>query len=371
MSDDKKRILIVDDSTDDIHVLMENLKQDYAVLAATSGDKALEMAGKDPQPDTILLDVMMPGMDGYETCRRLKENPATRNIDVIFVSANNTTEEKLAGYDAGGSDYLIKPVQPAELLQKVRLAVDNRNNHLETEAEKSMAMQTAMTAISSAGEQGVVLDFMRRSFTVGSVGELARLIVEATANYGLENSVQLRVSRDLVNASTTDPMPPLEQELLLRLKDAGRLREKGANIVANFGGITQLIKNMPEDEDKRGRLRDHLAILLEGAEARLWTLKMDQELAQLVEESNQALQDIQAMQKKQKQTAMQIMDDVQKDLEESFLSYGLTEDQEALLLGVVRTGVDKSLDNFEQGLKIDDQLRTIIDRLVKFSEEGN
>ena len=77
------------------------------------------------------------------------------------------------------------------------------------------------------------------------------------------------------------------------------------------------------------------------------------------------------MQKKQKQTAMQIMDDVQKDLEESFLSYGLTEDQEALLLGVVRTGVDKSLDNFEQGLKIDDQLRTIIDRLVKFSEEGN
>lgn len=130
MSTDKKQILIVDDSVDDIHILMENLKQDYAVLAATNIEKALEIANKDPCPDVILLDVMMPGVDGFEICRQLKDNPLTMDIDVIFVSAHDTEEKKLAGHDAGGSDYLIKPVQPEELLQKVRLAIKNRESRV-------------------------------------------------------------------------------------------------------------------------------------------------------------------------------------------------------------------------------------------------
>ena len=368
MSNEKRNILIVDDSADDIHVLMESLKQDYAVLAATGGEKALELAAKNPHPDVILLDVMMPDMDGYETCRRLKADPDTRDIDVIFVSAQDTTEEKLAGYDAGASDYLIKPVQPSELLQKVRLAINNKEARTAAAAEQAMAMQTAMTAISSIGEQGVVLDFMRRSFTVTSVEELAQLIVEVTTNYGLENSVQICGSREITNASSQGSMSPLEQELLIRLKDAGRLRELGGNFVANFGAITQLIKNMPEDEEKRGRLRDHLAVLMEGAEARLSTLEMDQELARVVTDSNQALQNIEAMQKSQKQTAMQIMDDVVGQLETSFFGLGLTEEQEHMLLGVVQNGVNLSLENFEQGMKIDDQLHAIVHRLENFSQ---
>lgn len=128
MNTNKKQILIVDDSADDIHILMENLKQEYAVLAATNIEKALEIANNNPCPNVILLDVMMPGVDGYEICRQLKDNPVTMGIDVIFVSAHDTTDKKLAGYDAGGSDYLIKPVQPEELLQKVRLAIKNRES---------------------------------------------------------------------------------------------------------------------------------------------------------------------------------------------------------------------------------------------------
>ncbi len=369
MTVEKRRILMVDDCVNDIHVLMENLKIDYAVLAATNGEKALELAGKHPQPDIILMDVMMPGMDGYETCRRLKTNPNTRNIDIIFVSAQDTLEEKLSGYEAGGSDFLIKPVQPRELLQKVKLAIKNKDLRIEVTAEKEMALQTAMTAISSAGEQGVVLDFMRRSFTVNSLGEMARLIVEVTSNYGLENSVQIRGSRELVNASTTEPMAPLEQELMLRLKDTGRIREAGKRFIANFGDISLLIKNMPEDEDKRGRLRDHLAILLEGAEARLRALEMKLELEQTVRESNWALKNIQTMQELHKEKAVQIMEDVMISLENSFLSYGLTADQENLLLSVVKAGVNQSLDNLEKGLKIDKQLRAIVSRLEHFSQD--
>lgn len=155
---------------------------------------------------------------------------------------------------------------------------------------------------------------------------------------------------------------------MLRLQDTGRIRESGGRFVANFGPISQIIKNMPEDKDKRGRLRDHLAMLLEGAKFRLQALEMDEELARLVTHSKQALQEIESMQKEQKQTAMKIMDEVMKQLEESFLTYGLNEDQENLLMNVVQNGVDRSLDNFEKGLNIDKQLRGIIDRLLTFSK---
>lgn len=363
MSDEKKRILMVDDSADDIHVLMENLKQEYAVIAATSGAKALLLAEGEQRPDLILMDVTMPGMDGYETCRQLKANPVTEDIDVIFVSAHNTVEEILAGYEAGGSDYLIKPVQPAQLLQKVKLAIQNREARCTALAESRMAMQTAMTAITSVGEQGVVLDFMRRSFSVGSAEALANLVVEVTANYGLNNCVEVRGCGAVVYASNAGQVTPLEQELLSRLKDVGRIREHGSRLILNFGPITQLIKNMPEDSEKSGRLRDHLAILLEGAEARLRALEMEHQVAALVQDSNKALCEIQTVQTELKRKTMRIMDELMGGVEDAFVSYGMTDEQEKLLIGLVQASVDKTLENYEQGLKIDAQLREIIERL--------
>ena len=83
----KPRILIVDDVNENLHVLMNILREDYAILAATNGEKALELAARQPSPDLILLDIKMPGMDGYEVVRRLKANPATAGIPVIFVTA--------------------------------------------------------------------------------------------------------------------------------------------------------------------------------------------------------------------------------------------------------------------------------------------
>lgn len=369
MTDKKHRILLVDDNPDDIHILMESLAGEFAVIAATSGEKAIEMATKSPHPDVILLDVNMPGIDGYETCRRLKSDEATRDIDIIFVSAQDSVEEILVGYEAGASDYLTKPVNPAELLQKIKLSLNNKAIRDEINSEKDMAMKTAMTAIFSAGEQGVVLDFMRRSFSVKSMDELAQLMVETTANFGLENSVQIRGSKKTVNFTNGIQISPLEQEILTRVKDAGRIREKGTNLVINFGPITQLIKNLPDDDDKRGRYRDHLALLLEGAEFRVKALEITEEIADVVQESNQALLDIRKMQALQKESAVRIMDDVLQHLEESFMSYGLSEEQEKLLLEVVQTGVRKSMENFEVGLKIDEKMTKIIERLLAISQK--
>ncbi len=367
MNTEIKRVLIVDDSPDDIHFVMESFSQDYAVMAATSGEKALQVAAREPHPDVILMDVEMPGMNGYETCRWLKEGEATRDIDIIFVSSHDTTDNKLAGYDAGGSDYLIKPVQPELLRQKVRLAIANRSIRAVSAEEKSSAMDMAMTAMSNAGEMGVIIDFLRRSFSIAGAEALARLVVESASSYGLESSVRIAITDEPMFAGSKQPMPPLEKELLSRLQGGPRITEKGTRLILNFGALSQLIKNLPEDEERRGRLRDHLAILLEGAEARAKALKVQKEMASVVADSNLALLQIEDAQEAQKQKAMQIMDQVMHDIEASFLSYGLTEDQEQKIIDIVQAGVDQSLENFERGLELDKRLRAIVDRLAPFS----
>ncbi len=376
MSSDKSRILIVDDSPEDIHFLMENLKDDYAVVVATSGEKALEMMAKQPAPDVILMDVMMSGMDGYETCRRIKSDPHTKDADVIFVSAHDSIDEKLAGYEAGGSDYVIKPFLPSELVQKVQMSISNRQLQHALEKEKAFAMDTAMTAMTSAGELGVVLEFLRHSFTITNIADLAQQVVEAMSRYSLQSSVQIRSTIGLININNSGPASPLEQELLTRLSNQGRIMAHGARLILNFGDVSLLIKNMPlDDPDKCGRIRDNVAILAEGIESKLKALEVEQRniesknrLQQLVFDSNSALQEIEKIQQRQKEKNMQIMDTVMQQMEASFLSLGLTEEQEVNLHDIVQSGVDRSLNNFEAGIEIDRRLQKIIQNLQSMAD---
>ena len=113
---DKKIILIVDDSADNIQLLSGVLKEKYKVKAATSGDRALKIAHKVPPPDFILLDVVMPEMDGYEVCQQLKSNQQTMNIPVLFISGNVSDEEQQKGLDLGAEAYMGKPVDSGKLL---------------------------------------------------------------------------------------------------------------------------------------------------------------------------------------------------------------------------------------------------------------
>lgn len=126
---EKQCILAVDDSPDNL-ILLKNLLEDrYKIKVAISGDKALQIAQKSPQPDMILLDVMMPDMDGYEVCKRLKANSTTKNIPVIFVTGKTEASDELKGFELGGLDYITKPFNPSIIKARVQ-------NHLELMNEK-------------------------------------------------------------------------------------------------------------------------------------------------------------------------------------------------------------------------------------------
>jgi len=136
----KSTILIVDDTPDNISLLSGLLKGRYKIKIATNGLKALQIASTEPCPDLILLDVMMPEIDGYETCRRLKSTPATENIPVIFLTAKSQVQDEELGLKLGAVDYITKPISPPIVLARVatqlhlkdaRQFLSDQNKHLE------------------------------------------------------------------------------------------------------------------------------------------------------------------------------------------------------------------------------------------------
>jgi diguanylate cyclase (GGDEF)-like protein len=124
MGDAKPLILIVDDTPANIQVLADALCGEYRVKVANNGPTALEIASRDGGPDLVLLDVMMPDMDGYEVIRRLKANDDTRNVPVIFITAKSDPGDETQGFDLGAVDYIVKPFHMPVVRARVRTHVD-------------------------------------------------------------------------------------------------------------------------------------------------------------------------------------------------------------------------------------------------------
>ena len=122
----KPRILVVDDDKNVVQIIAVNLRYEgLEVIEAYDGEEALAKVAAE-KPDLILLDIMMPIIDGIEVCRRLKKNPQTANIPIIMLTAKTTDGDVLAGWEAGADDYLTKPFNPLGLAQRVKLRLQER-----------------------------------------------------------------------------------------------------------------------------------------------------------------------------------------------------------------------------------------------------
>ena len=149
----KKTILVVDDTPDNLSLMAGLLKDEYRVKLANNGEKALAAVRGAGPPDLILLDIMMPGMSGYEVCEQLKADPATQRIPVIFLTAMTATEDEKKGLDLGAADYITKPISPPILMARVKTQLENKAaadflrdqaEYLRTEVEKQTRLVSAI-----------------------------------------------------------------------------------------------------------------------------------------------------------------------------------------------------------------------------------
>jgi two-component system sensor histidine kinase ChiS len=214
-SEKKPKVLIVDDTPENIQVLMGTLKDQYAIVAAISGEKALKMAVAEPRPDLILLDIMMPGMDGFEVCSRLKSDPQTRDIPVIFLSALDDTANKVKGFATGAVDYISKPFQPEEVHVRV-------NTHL--------TMSRLKRSLAEKNEE-------LRAYSEG----LEERVKQRTAELASLNNIYERfVPREFIDL--------LQKNSILEINLGDQVSRKMTVMFADIRGWTTLLEKMTPEQ---------------------------------------------------------------------------------------------------------------------------
>lgn len=372
------RILIVDDSPEDIRLLMSELKSEFQITAATSADLALQMI-PESLPDIVLMDVNMPGTDGYTACAILKDSPETASIDVIFLSSNDSTEEVLKGFNAGASDYVVKPYAPLILLSKIKTCIARRQDlHKLAEAAK-YAGAVAMSAMSDTGDLGTIVNFLRSSFAIKTANDLCSEICSALSAFGLNACAYIYLDDGGVFAGTEGAPSELEMNLIKRIMTSPEpIITIGNRLLLIKPGVVLLIKNLPEAAEKAARIKDHLMILLEGIIAKVISLNSQAKLNQLlssnisrvIKDAEHALIEIRENQEAHKKQSIDIMEKMVTEVEASFFNMGLTDQQEEQLLEIMTKAVSESLSHFEAGLEIDNKISSIIDSLAQVSSDA-
>ncbi|MBL8116311.1 MAG: response regulator [Anaerolineae bacterium] len=245
-----EKILIVDDDLDSLKLIGLMLQRHgYEVVAANAGNQALAKATND-HPNLIILDVMMPDMDGYEVCRRLRANPDTRSIPIIMFTAKTLVDDKVAGFEAGADDYLTKPTHPAELASRVKsvLSRSGATTQQKVEAQRGSAIGvigakggvgTTTIALNLAaafavkGENPIVADFRLGS---GSLG----LFLGFPQSYGMANVLNKPANE--IRASSIEPEIVTHQSGLRALLSS--IRPKEAQLNYSLEVATTLIRTL-------------------------------------------------------------------------------------------------------------------------------
>jgi CheY-like chemotaxis protein len=229
------------------------------------------------KPDMFLLDVRMPGIDGYAFCREIKDDAGLRHIPVTFVSGQDTIEARLKGYDAGGEDFVVKPFEAEEVLRKVQIAqqIARTKRSMATQLEDSELLSTLMMA--NMDEYAILVSFMRELISCGTEQEVATGVLEMLQRYKLAGVVQTRISQRTLTLSAQGANLPLEASIVDHVRSMGRIFEFRNRSVHNFERLTLMIHDMPlDDPELCGRIRDHLCMVAESVESRLKTIESEE-----------------------------------------------------------------------------------------------
>ena len=364
------RVFVVDDDAIILDVLRATLAAECELHTFASAEACLS-ALADVKPDLFLRDVSMPVMDGYALCRQLKDDWDTQDIPVVFISASDNNETRMLCYEAGGDDFIQKPFDPAELLSKLGVAGRILAEKKALREQAGYAQRTAMAAMVSMGELGVVLQFLSKSFACNTLDELAAALLDAMQQYDLQAAVQMRIGDEVLTLSHNGRNVPLEVSVLNHVRESDRIFQFKSRCVFNYGQVTLLVKNMPlEDAERCGRIRDNGALLAEGADARLRAIETEMLAARRRSGIESALprlystlDGVQANYRRNCFELTQVMIDFQEQLAKAFISLGLMERQEEQLSSMANDFVTRLVGTQDASLEIVGHLEALAEDL--------
>lgn len=370
------RLAIVDDAEVQRRILVALLAKTHEASAFASGDDLLAAIATGKIFDLVLLDIEMPGIDGYETCRRLRAKVSTANLPVIFVSAHDEAPERVAAYQAGGDDFIVKPVATHELQHKVSVMLQQRAALSSLADQSRTAQQVAFTAMTSMGELGVLMDFMRRSAACTAPAEIADALMAALDAFGLTGAVQVRGPAGVLERSSQQQVAPLQTTVMESLRDMGRIFVFGSRGIVNYSRVSLLAHNLPTDDEAHlGRLRDNLALLAEGAETRLEAMEATALLGLLQADAHRTLDALRAALADAAQRAHAARENSQRHTIELvgtvgrlIDSFSVTPIQRDTIHDLLYDGIDVALRHFDESADAEGDFERVILMLEKLAK---
>ena len=364
------KVFAVDDDPMILDIIRAILEPDCQLQLFASAEDCLAQLESET-PDLFLLDISLPGLDGYSLCRQIKDDARRHRIPVIFVSSHDTIEERIKGYDAGGEDFIVKPFEPEELLRKFIVAQSIVLNQRSLAGQLEDAELLSSLVMASMDETGILLQFMSKLIAMESAEEIASGLIELMQRYRLESVVQTRVGNDTQTQSSEGRNLPLEVAVIDHVRNQGRIFEFRRRSVHNFERVTLMINNLPlEDPDFCGRLRDHLSVAAQGADSRLKAIQTEslsrraqEGILSALEEVGNTIMELREAHQHNSVASSKLVVDLQDTLLDSFYRLGLTDNQEKFLQNMVGDFMTRMVDLLDRGTVTQATLQRLNDKL--------
>ena len=374
-------VLVIDDDKFIQKLITKTLKTEMMeVRAADDGEAGIEEAIR-KRPDIILLDVEMPGINGYEVCDRLRNIESTKDVPIVFLSSHSSLRERMQGYEVGADDYLVKPFEKDNLIARINVLVKYHIERKELREQYQLAHKNAMTALTGSSELAIAMRFLEKSFSFHSTNELAQGLFECTDQFSLECCAMIfkYENTPMWYSSENTAISPLEKELIEMCDKEARFLDFGNRTIINYPCISLLVKNMPLDDLERyGRIKDLLPIILSAVNSKTNTIRTEEALTKQSENLLSSFKLIHnslfylgtTIVKNRKQSAV-IMNQLVQGLNIDFLGMGLEEDQEEFLLTRIDSAIDEALDKMDAGKEIREALTFVRSNLNDVVDDQN
>ena len=367
---DPFRVFVVDDDPIILEVIRNIVEPDHTVETFASAEACMARLQVD-KPDMFLLDVGLPGMDGYAFCRWIKDDDGLCQIPVTFVSGHDTIEARIDGYDAGGEDFVVKPFEPEELLRKIRIAqhIAQSKQFLKDQADASEYLATL--ALASMDEAGIVLQFMSKLIGWNSEREVAEGLLELMQRYRLDGVVQARTAQRSLTLSKSGADLPLETAVINHVRSMDRIFEFRTRSVHNFDRVTLMVSNMPlSDPDFCGRIRDNLSVAAQGADSRLQAIeteganrKNQEGILAVLQSMRESIGAMRQAHLQDRAASNALMLTLEQDLANSFIHLGMSDTQERQMEGLIDNFMKSLVELLDRGEEAQKTLQQLSEKL--------
>ena len=366
--------MVVDDSEISLATIAHALENVNPILFSSPLEALQYAESAESPPYLVILDLMMPEINGFEVCKRLRELFSDTETEIIFYSSNNNLDDRIKGFEVGASDFLVKPVAIQELQVKALKAIYRVREERKQKHASSKQDEAIKGIITELSEQSILVNFLRATNAASSVEKLCKLIVRAASDFGLSASVRSSFTIDDQEFSTVEStggtLPPLELELLRRLSSSERIFTQNNRLFLNFPHFTLIVKNMPDDKAFAGRLRDHLAIMLEAVGSRIKLFSQEQEVKLLISSLQVSQENAKLRNKITMKAIVDTMTGVINAVENKIFEYDLTETQEAELLAIFKESTDFTYEVIEENSN-SQELEKVIAKLQQLLENDD